>query len=302
MSSKQSNQENMNIIISGAGGQLGYDLCRKLRTKHEVQPYNSKELDITSATQIKKILTGNKIDVLVNCAAYTGVDSCEEEREKCFAVNATGPKLLSEYCRENNIRLIHISSDYVFDGQKKEPAPYTENEPTNPVSCYGRSKLAGEENIIKTMDNYLIIRTAWLYGINGHNFLKTMLRLAIKQPTKQIKVVNDQFGSLTWTFNLAEQIEQLIESNLKGIIHATAEGSTTWHDGACYFLEKMGIKHNITPCSTKEYPTPARRPQNSILDNSVLKAHKANLMEQWQTSMDKFIEKHKQRLIDECKK
>jgi len=147
------------------------------------------------------------------------------------------------------------------------------------------------------MEDYLILRTAWLYGIGSGNFLKTMLRLATADPKRTIKVVNDQHGSLTWTAALARQIEQTLDSGLTGIAHATAEGNSTWHEAAKYFLEAMRVEHSLAPCATAEYPTPARRPANSILENSRLKEHGLNVMRDWREDLDEFVTLHREELL-----
>jgi dTDP-4-dehydrorhamnose reductase len=208
---------------------------------------------------------------------------------------------LAQACAEQGTRLIHISTDYVFAGDKPIPEPYTEQEPVHPLSMYGKSKLAGEQAIAENMDNFFILRTSWLYGMGGNNFLKTMLRLAKtneQQTTKQsIRVVNDQYGSLTWTMTLARQIDRLLSAQLTGIAHATAEGFGTWYEGAKYFLESLGIDVSLTPCTTAQYPTPALRPANSILENKVLKEHNVNLMQGWQQDIDAFIEQYQETLF-----
>ena len=166
---------------------------------------------------------------------------------------------------------------------------------------YGISKLAGEKAVAEILDNYLIVRTAWLYGIGNKNFLKTMLRLAMADPNRALRVVNDQYGSLTWSWRLALQIEKLIESQLTGIFHATAEGYSTWYEGARFFLNCMQVPYNMEPCTTQEYPTPARRPANSILENGRLKASHCNLMVDWREDVRLFAERYREQLLAEAK-
>ncbi|MCI5148964.1 MAG: dTDP-4-dehydrorhamnose reductase [Candidatus Electrothrix sp. MAN1_4] len=288
----------MNILITGAGGQLGQDCLRGIgREQHTVHGQTSGQLDITDRAQVQREVQALQPDVLVNCAAYTAVDACEDDQEACWAVNAQGAGHLAEVCAAEGIRLIHISTDYVFAGNKPLPQAYTEQEPVEPLSAYGKSKLAGEQAIQEKMDNFLILRTSWLYGIGGNNFLKTMLRLAKADPEQTIRVVHDQYGSLTWTMTLARQIDQLLSSELTGIAHATAEGSSTWYEGAKYFLHSLGIPFSLEPCTTAEYPTPAHRPANSILENSVLKKQDLNLMQTWQQDIDAFIELYRDTLL-----
>ncbi|MCI5159741.1 MAG: dTDP-4-dehydrorhamnose reductase, partial [Candidatus Electrothrix sp. AUS1_2] len=185
-------------------------------------------------------------------------------------------------------------------GKKPVPEPYTEQDPVGPLSAYGRSKLAGEQAVAERMDDFLILRTSWLYGMGGNNFLKTMLRLAMADPERTIRVVDDQYGSLTWTMTLARQIRQLLSSELKGIVHATAEGAGTWYAGAKYFLESMGVDFSLEPCTTAEYPTPARRPANSILENSFLKKQGVNLMQDWHQDIDAFVAQYRDELMGQA--
>ena len=290
----------MKILITGAKGQLGRDCAEVLATEHTIYPIGSRELDISDRQQVSEFLESIKPDTVINCAAYTAVDACEKNREECRRVNAEGPGLIAAGSAAIGARIIHISTDYVFDGSKPVPQAYTEKDLVGPISEYGSSKLAGEENVRKKTDNYLIIRTAWLYGIGGGNFLKTMLRLALTNPQKTIRVVNDQFGSLTWTYSLARQIKTLLESELTGTVHATAEGYGSWYDGAKYFLECINVPHLIEPCSTLEYPTPARRPANSILENSVLDKYGLNRMVDWKKDIESFVSRFRDELLAEA--
>lgn len=278
----------MKIVITGGNGQLGKDCYKVMSAKHKVFAFGSKEFNITRQDQASTLLQNIKPDVIINCAAYTAVDNCENDKKQCMLVNADGPAILAREAVKLKARLIHISTDYVFDGNKPIPEPYKENDEVAPLSWYGKSKLDGENLIRKELENHLIIRTSWLYGIDGNNFLKTMFRLAKNNPENQFKVVNDQFGSLTWTYRLASQIEHLLNSQLCGIIHATAEGYCTWHEGAKKFLNSLKIPFSMIPCTTEEYPTPARRPANSILENSILKEKGLNIMKPWDEDVMEF--------------
>ena len=289
----------MKILITGAGGQLGRDCVARLESVHRVVACTSGELDITDREQVDAVFRRNRPEVVINCAAYTAVDRCEEENNRCFEVNGIGPGILAAQCRAGNARLIHISTDYVFDGNRPVPTPYCEDDPVNPLSAYGRSKLAGEMAITESMTDYCILRTAWLYGMGGGNFLKTILRLALSRPDRPLKIVNDQFGSLTWTARLAEQIEVLIDNRKTGIMHATAEGFSSWFEGAVFFLRAMGVEADLGPCTTKEYPTPAHRPANSILENKRLKNAGLNRMVPWQQDVQAFASQNRQALLDE---
>ena len=290
----------MNIIITGAGGQLGQDCIEVLQVANTVQGCTSRQLDISNALQVRKEISRVRPDVVINCAAYTAVDNCEKDQQRCRAVNELGAENLAAASAENGCRLIHISTDYVFDGNKPVPEPYTEQDPVSPLSAYGRTKLAGEQAVARHLNNYLILRTAWLYGKGGNNFLKTMLRLALSDPERTIRVVDDQHGSLTWSMTLARQIERLLSSDLTGIVHATAENSSTWFGGAQYFLETMGVDFSLEPCTTADYPTPAHRPTNSILKNNRLKKHGLHLMQDWQQDIHDFVARYREELLIEA--
>ncbi|RUM45975.1 MAG: dTDP-4-dehydrorhamnose reductase [Desulfocapsa sp.] len=290
----------MNIVITGAGGQLGQDCLNILGIVHRVQGYTSRQLDITNTQQVLKEISRVQPDTLINCAAYTAVDNCEKDQERCRAVNELGAANLAAASAAIGCRLIHVSTDYVFDGNKPVPEPYTEQDPVSPLSAYGRTKLAGEQAVARHLDKYLILRTAWLYGIGGNNFLKTMLRLATSDPKRTIRVVDDQHGSLTWSMTLARQIERLLSSDLSGVVHATAENSSTWFGGAQYFLETMGVDFSLEPCTTADYPTPAHRPTNSILENSRLKKHGLHVMQDWQQDIHDFVDRYREDLLEEA--
>ena len=291
----------MNILITGAGGQLALDCIQIMHNDHKVHGYTSRRLDITSSKQVDREIEQQQPDVVINCAAYTAVDSCEKEQDACRAVNEQGAANLARACAANNCRLIHISTDFVFDGNKPVPEAYSEQDQVSPLSAYGRSKLAGEQKIAQRMENFLILRTAWLYGMGGKNFLKTMLRLGVADPKRTVRVVNDQYGSLTWSRTLARQIQKVLDSDLTGIAHATAEDYCTWFAGAKYFLETMDIEFSLEPCTTEDYPTPAHRPTNSILANNRLKEHGLHVMQGWQQDINDFVALYRDDLLKEAR-
>ncbi len=290
----------MKILVTGGKGQLGSDVTELLDRDHDVCSCSSKELDIGNREMVERVFSRQQPDLVINCAAYTAVDNCETEKELAWNVNAQGPANLAQAMEARGGRVIHISTDYVFDGNKSVSESYLENDPVAPLSEYGRSKLAGEEAITAGSSNHLILRTAWLYGWQGGNFLKTMLRLAMADPTRELKVVNDQHGSLTWTATLARQIQAVLSSEMQGIVHATAEGSSTWYEGACYFLDAMGVPYNLTPCTTVEYPTPAHRPANSILENSCLQQAGLSVFHSWQEDIEAYVRLYKKDLLAEA--
>lgn len=290
----------MKLLIFGCNGQLGRDCISLLSREHNVTGFSRQQADISNQEQVNTLTLQYKPELIINCAAYTAVDKCETETELAWKTNSDGPRNLAQAAELIKARLFHISTDYVFDGRKDIPHAYTEDDPVSPLGQYGKSKLAGEEAVQKYCSSHLILRTAWLYSAHGHNFLKTMLRLTTKDCKKEIRVVNDQFGSLTWSFTLARQIKELLNTEMSGIAHATAEGYSTWYEAACYFLEKMNIPHNLKPCTTAQYPTPAQRPTNSILDNQSLKRAGYNLFQDWRKDVDCFVDQHGKRLTEEA--
>ena len=289
----------MRVVIVGANGQLGSDCKLILADGNDVSSCDIPEFDITSQSGVDAYLEKAGPDVIINCAAFTAVDNCEKQVDLCWKVNADGPKHLAIAAERLGCRLIHTSTDYVFDGKLDPPNGYDETAPTNPLSEYGKSKLVGEENVTANCSNSLILRTAWLYSAWGNNFLKTMLRLALNNPGKELKVVDDQYGSLTCSDSLARQIKRLMSTDLKGIIHATSDNYSSWHEVACYFLDKMGVDHSIVPCTTEEYPTLAHRPANSILINKVINNAGISAFVDWREELDLFVKNHKERLLAE---
>lgn len=291
----------MKIVIIGAGGQLGSDCCNLLANEHQTVGCDLPRVDIGNQSSVDSYINETRPDVIVNCAAYTAVDACETELELSWRINAEGPKFLAQAADRAGSRLIHISTDYVFDGTKPAPQAYFETDSPNPLSQYGRSKLAGEQAVAEYCTNHVILRTAWLYSAYGKNFLKTMLRLTVSNPTRELKVVDDQYGSLTWSLTLTEQIRRLLHSDLTGIMHATSEGYSTWYAAARYFLDAMGVTYAMRPCTTAEYPTPAHRPANSILENKVLKDAGIAVFGSWQEDIDKFVAQNREQLLAEAR-
>ncbi|MBF0378879.1 MAG: dTDP-4-dehydrorhamnose reductase [Desulfamplus sp.] len=289
----------MKVLICGGNGQLGWDCQRVFSKENEVVAYDLPELDITDKIRVSTVISEFIPDVVINCAAYTQVDKCETEQNIAKLVNTDAPGYIAEACKAINATMVHISTDYVFDGTKEPPLSYTETDEVNPLSVYGRTKLEGERRVAQITDNHIIVRTAWLYGINGNNFLKTMLKLALLTPDKQIKVVDDQFGSPTWSLRLALQLERLVQMKGQGIYHATAEGYCSWYELALYFLKQIEVPANIVPCTTADYPLPAKRPANSILENARLKKCENNRMTGWRYGVDHFIARFGEQLIDE---
>jgi len=262
----------MNVMLLGAKGQLGSELISTLPKGIKLFTYDVKALDISNKEQARTVIMEQKPEVIINAAAYTAVDKAESEREKAYQVNVTGAKNLAELAKENNARLIHISTDFVFDGLAT--SPYKEDSPTNPVSYYGETKSLAEKAIKQAIPNqHVILRTAWLYSSYGNNFVKTMLKLM--QDKDELNVVSDQQGTPTYAKNLAQVIWQCCQQKeLTGTYHWSDEGKITWYEFAIAIQEEalkrnlLSKKTSINPIPTAQYPTPATRPGYSVLDKS----------------------------------
>lgn len=290
----------MKILVTGAGGLLGQDCRTVLAQEHEVLALTHQELDIADPLQVETLLARFRPQAVVNCAAYTQVDRAETDREEAYRVNVTGPRLLAAAAARHGALLVHLSTDYVFDGRKPPPEPYYEDDPPHPLSWYGRTKWEGEAAVLKASPHHLIVRTAWLYGRHGTNFLKKILKLALSAAVPELRVVADQFGSPTWSYRLALQVARLVKHGGAGIYHASAEGWCTWYELAQTFLKLLGMEKKVTPCATEEFPTPAVRPRNSILENRRLKEAGLNLMRPWQEDLAEFVGLYGQELLAEA--
>lgn len=242
---------------------LGHDLVEVLGDSHELILTTSKTLDITDKDNVIDFISDKNPDIVINSAAYTDVDGCEENQELAYSVNGEGVRNLALACRKTDCALVHISTDYVFDGTAR--SPISEDGEIGPISVYGKSKLKGEEAILEVLDKYFIIRTAWLYGINGRNFPKTMLELA--ENHSEITVVYDEVGTPTYTHDLAYGISQLIESEYYGTYHLTNSGSCSWCEFARYIFEIADRDVNVIPVTASEFARPAPRPSYSVLAN-----------------------------------
>lgn len=287
----------MKILVTGAGGQLGADLVVALKKAgHETVGMTSRELDITDASSVAGAVGNNRPELIVNCAAYTKVDLAEKERERAYAVNRDGAGNLAGAAKDFGAALIHISTDFVFDGVT--PAPYSEDSPVNPLSVYGDSKLRGEEEIAKRLKEHFIIRTSWLYGAVGGNFVKTILRLAAEK--ESLRVVYDQTGTPTWTADLAGAVVRVVErfgdgAKEYGVYHYSDEGVASWYDLALSAIEEatgLGAKLKcaaVEPILTPEYPTPARRPAYSVLDKKKIRSTFGLAIPHWRSSLKAML-------------
>ena len=252
----------MRILITGAYGMLGSDL-REVLKNHELISAGSKDLDITDKDKVMDFICEKSPEIVINAAAYTAVDDCETNYDDAYAVNALGPKNLAIACKKLDVPLVHISTDYVFDGSKR--SPLIETDTLGPQSAYGKTKLEGEKFIQENTDKFFILRTAWLYGLHGANFVQTMLSLA--ENHDEITVVDDQIGSPTYSLDLAVSIANLLNSDKYGIYHLTNEGECSWYEFSKRIFELSNVDVKVVPVSTEEFPRPAPRPRYSVLSN-----------------------------------
>ena len=264
----------MQILVTGVNGQVGHEMIRKsLSSDFIVHGFDRSTLDITNKTNVTSIIEKIKPALIINCAAYTAVDKAEDEHEKAFAANQHGPALLAEECLKLHIPLIHLSTDYVFDGEANRP--YKETGPVSPLGIYGQSKEAGENEVRSRLADHIILRTSWVYGTHGHNFVKTMLRLG--QEREELRIVNDQWGCPTFAGDIADALFVIAGKILSGTFdnwgtyHFCGSTALTWYDFANRIFSMAKKTHtlsvkNIIPIPTEEFPTPVRRPAYSVLD------------------------------------
>jgi dTDP-4-dehydrorhamnose reductase len=265
--------DKIKILIFGARGMLGTELCAVFS---DVVKLEIAEIDIRNREKVIESIKNFRPDVVINAAAFTAVDDCEDKQEIAFEVNGQAPGYIAEGCTDVGAVLIHYSTDYIFDGSKKE---YIESDTPNPINVYGRSKLMGENNIMENLDNFRIIRTSWLYGAHGKNFVDTMLRLS--KEMDRVKVVNDQFGKPTFTVDLARKTKEII-GLVPGVYHVTNEGVCSWFEFASNIID------NVVPCTSDEFPRKAKRPKYSVLTNT-----KTSPMRHWRDALSEYLNKRK---------
>lgn len=276
----------MRILVTGASGQLGYDVERELERRGiEHLGTSSRELDITDREAVERLMAAYRPDAAIHCAAYTKVDLAEDEPERCWAVNADGTRNLAAACREIGAKMLYISTDYVFPGAGERS--YETGDPTGPVNTYGRSKLAGELAVQSLLEKYFIIRISWVFGKNGNNFVKTMLRLA--ETKAELSVVCDQIGSPTYTADLAPLLCDMVQTERYGVYHATNEGTCAWSEFAEAIFELAGRQVVVHPIPTSAYPTRAVRPLNSRMSKECLHSNGFQELPEWKNALARYL-------------
>jgi len=274
------------VLLVGSEGQLGLELQKQLQNKSlEYIPLDLPEFDITNLDMVIKKITKETPDLIINCAAYTDVDGCENNTDTAYKVNALGAKNLAISAEKVGAKLVHVSTDYIFNGLGEKP--YNEYDSSDPQTVYGQSKLLGEKFVQQFSSKFFIFRTAWLYG-EGNNFVRTMLRLAVEND--ELNVVNDQIGSPTSTVDLAKAIIDLMETEHYGLYHATCEGKCSWYDFAKKIFEIKNIDIKVNPVSSDQFKRDAERPKYSVLDNYILKLIDQNNFRHWEESLKEYLE------------
>ena len=276
----------MKVLVTGVKGQLGHDVVNELEKRgHQAIGVDVEEMDITDETAVKTVITGAAPDAVIHCPAYTAVDAAEDHEDLCRRVNALGTGYVASVCRDLNCKLMYISTDYVFNGQGTRP--WEPDDERQPLNVYGQTKYEGEL-AVETLEKYFIVRIAWVFGVNGKNFIRTMLNLG--QTRDSLTVVDDQIGSPTYTFDLARLLADMIETDRYGRYHATNTGLCSWYEFACEIFRQAGMKVKVSPVSSQEYPAKARRPANSRMDQRKLGENGFEPLPPWQDALGRYLE------------
>ena len=277
----------MKVLVTGVKGQLGYDVVNELEKRgHEAIGVDIEEMDITDEVAVKNDITAAGVDAVIHCAAYTAVDAAEDNEDICRRVNVDGTENIAKVCKELDIKMIYISTDYVFDGEGERP--WEPDDKQNPQGVYGQTKYEGELAVMNNLDKYFIVRIAWVFGVNGKNFVKTMLSLA--ETRDSLTVVNDQIGSPTYTFDLARLLVDMVETDKYGIYHATNEGLCSWYDFAVEIFKQAGVAIEVTPVSSAQFKAKAKRPENSRMSKDKLEANGFKRLPTWQDALGRYLE------------
>lgn len=277
----------MKVLVTGVTGQLGYDVARELEKRHiEYKGTGSREMDISDTAAVERVIKDYHPDAIIHCAAYTAVDKAEDDYGRAMDVNAKGTLAIAKAAKEIDAKMLYVSTDYVFNGQGTEP--FTVDAATAPLNVYGLTKLFGEEAVQMELSKYFIVRISWVFGKNGNNFIKTMLRLG--QTHEELTVVSDQWGSPTYTADLAPLLCDMINTDAYGTYHATNEGITNWAEFAAYIMEQAHLSCKVRPIPSSDYPTKAVRPLNSRLDKSSLDKAGFRRLPDWKDALKRYLE------------
>lgn len=276
----------MKVLVTGVRGQLGYDVVKELEMRGmEAVGVDIQEMDITNADSVNQVIGDANPDAVIHCAAYTAVDAAEDNVEMCRKVNADGPQNIANMCKKLDIPMIQISTDYVFEGEGEKI--WEPEDERHPSSVYGQTKYEGELAVQNTLEKYFIVRIAWVFGINGKNFVKTMLNLG--QTRDHLTVVNDQFGSPTYTYDLARLLVDMIQTDKYGVYHATNEGFCSWYEFACEIFKQAGLSVKVDPVTSDQYPAKAKRPSNSRMSKEKLTENGFEKLPAWQDALSRYL-------------
>ena len=277
----------MKVVVTGVRGQLGHDVVNELEKRgHTAVGTDVEEMDITDAGKVREVLTSERPDAVIHCAAYTAVDAAEDNVELCRRINAQGTENIAKVCGDLDCRMLYLSTDYVFNGEGERPwEPDDEREPLN---VYGQTKYEGELAVETYVEKFFIVRIAWVFGVNGKNFIKTMLRLG--KDHDELTVVADQIGSPTYTWDLSRLLVDMIESDRYGRYHATNEGLCSWYEFAVEIFRQAGMDVHVRPVTSEEYPAKAKRPHNSRMDKSKLEQKGFRRLPDWKDALTRYLD------------
>ena len=276
----------MKVLVTGVKGQLGYDVVKECEKRNiEAIGVDVEEMDITDASKVEEVIKSSNVDAVIHCAAWTAVDKAEDEVELCTKVNVEGTRNIAKVCKELSIKMMYISTDYVFDGQGEQL--WNEYDQRNPLNVYGKTKCEGEMAVEELVEKRFIVRIAWVFGVNGNNFIKTMLRLGKERGS--VSVVSDQIGSPTYTYDLARLLVDMIETDKYGIYHATNEGLCSWYEFACEIFKQANLEVEVTPVNSSQFPTKAKRPFNSRMSKTELDKNGFKRLPTWQDALSRYL-------------
>ena len=276
----------MKVLVTGTKGQLGYDVVNELEKRgHTAVAVDIEEMDITDAVSVERVITEAEVEAVIHCAAYTAVDAAEDNVEICRRVNAEGTKNIAKVCKKLDLKMIYISTDYVFDGEGERP--WEPDDERHPLNVYGQTKYEGELAVEKYLEKYFIVRIAWVFGVNGKNFIKTMLKLS--ETHEELNVVDDQVGSPTYTYDLAVLLVDMVESDKYGRYHATNEGLCTWYEFAKEIFRQAGVEVKVNPVTSDMFPAKAKRPKNSRMSKEKLDANGFHRLPTWHDALERYL-------------